>query len=1110
MKLRATLLVAILCSLFTGTAWADVVTFDATTDITANAQSYVTTELTINANDGSTWKANGYGATASANIVIGKGGANYLETPQVNGTITSVAVTWSGNANYYLALQTTSGTELEAKSNVAAGTTATFTVSGSYSQLRLVGRRSSGSSNAAATITRVVVTYTPSGGSSAAATTTTIDASYITNTDVYTSTAAGSLSASVTLTSGGTAVPSATVTWSGDNDAVATINSSTGAVTLVAAGTVTFTASYNGESGTYQASSDTYEMTVTSSAPYVQPTEFDINLNNSLFGTSYSGSASGITDSNPESGTLNNVTVTYAGSGNHYINNSQIRFYPNNKLTFEAPSGYEIKSIVFTSAGTWAATISANKGTYTSDTKTWAGSATSVIFTGSGSSRCDMSKAAITIGLKSSDPSISANDVDITYDATEGSIAYTLENATGNVTATVTEGNWLTLGTITSSAVPFTCSANPNNTSRTATVTLSFSGADDKVVTVTQAAAPVVYTTIPALFDAATTAGSTATNVNVTFGNWVVSGVSGSNAFVTDNSGNGFIIYTSNHGFAVNDKLSGTVLETPLKLYNGSAEFTNLTSSTTGLTVSNDGEVTVITNKTIADLGGVNTGAVITLSNLTYDGTNLSDGTNSIRPYNTLYSSMSFESGHKYNVTGVYQQFGNSTKDILPRSSADIVEVFTPAISVSPASLSGFTYEVDNGPSTTKTVSVSGSNLTADITLSLGNNSDFEMSTTEGSGYTNSLTLTQSAGAVAATTVYVRLKSGLAIGDSYSGTITLTSTDATDATVTLSGSVTEPVVDYATLPFSYSGNGSETSKVSGLTPTSLTNYNSAPLIKFDAASDALVLKLNEAPGVLSFDIKGMGNGTWSGTFDVLTSDDGVDYSTTLQQYTSLSTSAASREVFTLASSVRYIKWVFTLKTSGFNVALGNIVVEKPNVTLNASGYATYTSNSAIDYSQASGYTAWAITSISGTAITFSKVTGAVPAGTGVLLMGSAGQTVAPVATTSGTAPETNLLEGITIATAVNTDDYYGLSGSQFKKVNAGTVKAGKALLPASAVTGSNVKAFTFVFEDTTTGITETREVSREEVESIFNLGGQRLSKMQRGVNIVNGKKVLVR
>ncbi len=90
----------------------------------------------------------------------------------------------------------------------------------------------------------------------------------------------------------------------------------------------------------------------------------------------------------------------------------------------------------------------------------------------------------------SSDPSISANNVNIDQDATNGSIEYSLSNATGNVSASITSGDWLTLGEITASAVPFTCSAN-TGAERTATVTLSFTGATDKVVTITQAAKTV-------------------------------------------------------------------------------------------------------------------------------------------------------------------------------------------------------------------------------------------------------------------------------------------------------------------------------------------------------------------------------------------------------------------------------------------------------------------------------------------------------------------------------------------------------------------------------------------------------------------------------------------
>ena len=289
--------------------------------------------------------------------------------------------------------------------------------------------------------------------------TTTIVAN-ITNTDVYVSTAAGSLSATVTETESGDAVDGATVTWTSSKQTVATIDEE-GVVTLVAAGTTTITASYAGVSGVFGASSATYELTVTSSAPYVQPTEFEIGLNNALFGTTYGGSVSGITDENPIVGTQDNVTVTYAGGGNHYVNDNQIRFYPSNKLTFEAPDGYEIKEIVFTADGQWNATISADGGTYDSESKTWTGSATSVLFTGSGSSRCDMSKAAITLSAPSEDAAVTLQNYNINVlaeggegiltvqyqniDEIEADIQFYEEDGETETTAAYYE-NWLTAG----------------------------------------------------------------------------------------------------------------------------------------------------------------------------------------------------------------------------------------------------------------------------------------------------------------------------------------------------------------------------------------------------------------------------------------------------------------------------------------------------------------------------------------------------------------------------------------------------------------------------------------------------------------------------------------
>ena len=179
------------------------------------------------------------------------------------------------------------------------------------------------------------------------------------------------------------------------------------------------------------------------------------------------------------------------------------------------------------------------------------------------------------------------------------------------------------------------------------------------------------------------------------------------------------------------------------------------------------------------------------------------------------------------------------------------------------------------------------------------------------------------------------------------------------------------------------------------------------------------------------------------------------------------------------------------------------------VTLNTYGYATFASSSAIDFTNAetNGYTAWQITGVSGTEITFSQITGAVAAGTGVLLKGTASETInIPVAASGTDISSTNKLVGFTAATVINSGEYYGLSGDKFVKVNGGTVPAGKALLPASVV--GEIKALTFSFDDDATAI-KTIDNGQQTTEGvIYNVAGQRLNKMQKGINIVNGKKIL--
>jgi hypothetical protein len=132
--------------------------------------------------------------------------------------------------------------------------------------------------------------------------------------------------------------------------------------------------------------------------------------------------------------------------------------------------------------------------------------------------------------------------------------------------------------------------------------------------------------------------------------------------------------------------------------------------------------------------------------------------------------------------------------------------VNTPTIITSVTSLSEFSYPVGNGPSAQQSFTVGGNYLTANITVTPSTN--YEISTISGSGFqTTPISLTQSGGTVATTTIYVRLKAGLSAGNYNSENIVSTSTGAVSKNVTCSGTVGSPSIITSTASltgFSYS------------------------------------------------------------------------------------------------------------------------------------------------------------------------------------------------------------------------------------------------------------------------------------------------------------------
>ena len=181
------------------------------------------------------------------------------------------------------------------------------------------------------------------------------------------------------------------------------------------------------------------------------------------------------------------------------------------------------------------------------------------------------------------------------------------------------------------------------------------------------------------------------------------------------------------------------------------------------------------------------------------------------------------------------------------------------------------------------------------------------------------------------------------------------------------------------------------------------------------------------------------------------------------------------------------------------------------VTLNASGYASYCSEYPLDFTnaEADGYSAWQITAVDGSDITFEQITGSVKGGTGVLLKGEAGATIKLTSVASTIELTDNKLVGTLAPTNIAANEYYGLSGQKFVKIKAGTVKAGKAILPISASNGAPELNMIFSGEGTT-GIRSIDNGQLTIDNVYYDLSGRRVAEPTKGVYIVNGKKVVIK
>ena len=212
-----------------------------------------------------------------------------------------------------------------------------------------------------------------------------------------------------------------------------------------------------------------------------------------------------------------------------------------------------------------------------------------------------------------------------------------------------------------------------------------------------------------------------------------------------------------------------------------------------------------------------------------------------------------------------------------------------------------------------------------------------------------------------------------------------------------------------------------------------------------------------------------------------------------------------------------------------NAILSSVVsycttISSTPVTITATGYTTFSCNSALDLSTISeGATAYVATEVADGLVKLQKTTAKVPAGTGLFIKGTANETYTIDMTSDATEePASNLLVGAPNGTTVEkaTDGYnyvFGWTevsnpGFYLINSNSATLPAGKAYLHTTseldAPAGSRLG---IIFDDgEVTSIESVSGKLSDMSGDFFDLQGRKVANPTKGLYIVNGKKVVIK
>ena len=198
------------------------------------------------------------------------------------------------------------------------------------------------------------------------------------------------------------------------------------------------------------------------------------------------------------------------------------------------------------------------------------------------------------------------------------------------------------------------------------------------------------------------------------------------------------------------------------------------------------------------------------------------------------------------------------------------------------------------------------------------------------------------------------------------------------------------------------------------------------------------------------------------------------------------------------------------------------ITPAPTIAISTIDYATFSSSLSLDFTN-SGADAYIVTGEASGTLTYGKVT-KVKAGTGLLLVGTAGSTCTPSVIADAEATDysaSNLLKPTLTATTVGTTEGadYGkvfVLGNKnsipgFYKANSGReLTVGKAYLYLESGISAAREFFAFNFDNETTGIGNAVNSEERKVKSYYDLQGRRVTQPVKGLYIVDGKKVAIK